>query len=144
MGQRPRRAGSARSRVQRTSRRDELSETGASSAAADRGPDGARSVVVSRQNVLLRFLDHLEEWLIAILIAAATGLIFVAVVHRYGTGVSIDLSKWAARNGIPVLPQLLKSVYSFFASLDLSWAQELCIYMFIWMAKFGAAYGVRT
>ena len=28
--------------------------------------------------------------------------------------------------------------------IDLSWAQELCIYMFIWMAKFGAAYGVRT
>jgi C4-dicarboxylate transporter, DctM subunit len=30
------------------------------------------------------------------------------------------------------------------AALDVSWAQELCIYMFIWMAKFGAAYGVRT
>ena len=29
-------------------------------------------------------------------------------------------------------------------TLNLSWAQELCIYMFIWMAKFGAAYGVRT
>ena len=28
--------------------------------------------------------------------------------------------------------------------MDVSWAQELCIYMFIWMAKFGAAYGVRT
>ena len=28
--------------------------------------------------------------------------------------------------------------------LNLSWAQELCIYMFVWMAKFGAAYGVRT
>ena len=27
---------------------------------------------------------------------------------------------------------------------NLSWAQELCIYMFVWMAKFGAAYGVRT
>src|SRR5678809_1633432 len=27
---------------------------------------------------------------------------------------------------------------------DRSWAQELCIYMFVWMAKFGAAYGVRT
>ena len=26
----------------------------------------------------------------------------------------------------------------------MGWAQELCIYMFIWMAKFGAAYGVRT
>jgi C4-dicarboxylate transporter DctQ subunit len=29
-------------------------------------------------------------------------------------------------------------------SWDLSWAQELCIFMFVWMAKFGAAYGVRT
>jgi C4-dicarboxylate transporter DctQ subunit len=28
--------------------------------------------------------------------------------------------------------------------IDMSWAQELCIYMFVWMAKFGAAYGVRT
>src|SRR5206468_826570 len=28
--------------------------------------------------------------------------------------------------------------------LHVSWAQELCIYMFVWMAKFGAAYGVRT
>ena len=27
--------------------------------------------------------------------------------------------------------------------IDLSWAQELCIFMFVWMAKFGAAYGVR-
>ena len=26
---------------------------------------------------------------------------------------------------------------------SVSWAQELCIYMFVWMAKFGAAYGVR-
>jgi C4-dicarboxylate transporter DctQ subunit len=57
---------------------------------------------------------------------AATLLIFVAVVHRYASG-------WA----IPgVQDALLK--------IDLSWAQELCIYMFVWMAKFGAAYGVRT
>jgi TRAP-type C4-dicarboxylate transport system permease small subunit len=121
-----------------------LSEIGASSTAADREPNGSRSVVLSRQNILLRALDHLEEWLIAALIAAATGLIFIAVVHRYGTGLSIDLSKWTAAHGIPVLPQLLKTIYLWFASLDLSWAQELCIYMFIWMAKFGAAYGVRT
>src|ERR1700759_3173000 len=144
MGQRPRRAGSARPRVQRTSRRDELSEIGASSTAADREPGGSRSVVLPGQNILLRALDHLEEWLIAALIAAATGLIFIAVVRRYGTGLSIDLSKWAAARGIPVLPGLFKSIYLWFASLDLSWAQELCIYMFIWMAKFGAAYGVRT
>jgi C4-dicarboxylate transporter DctQ subunit len=74
----------------------------------------------------LKFLDHLEEWLIAILMGAATLLIFVAVVHRYAAGAAIP----------GVQDALLK--------IDLSWAQELCIYMFVWMAKFGAAYGVRT
>jgi len=74
--------------------------------------------------MLLRILDRLEEILIASLIAAATLLIFVAVVHRYAAG-------------IPLL-------YPLVAPIHLSWAQELCIYMFVWMAKFGAAYGVRT
>ena len=73
---------------------------------------------------LLRILDRLEEILIASLMAAATLLIFVAVVHRYGTGVPF--------------------LYPYFIQLHISWAQELCIYMFVWMAKFGAAYGVRT
>jgi len=94
--------------------------------------------------VFNRALDHLEEWLIASLIAAATALIFAAVLHRYGTGVSIDLSKWLAARGVPILPGILREIYSWLAALDVSWAQELCIYMFIWMAKFGAAYGVRT
>ena len=76
--------------------------------------------------------------------AGATALIFVAVLHRYGAGVSIDLAKWATTHGIPVVPTVLRAIYSWLASLDLSWAQELCIFMFIWMAKFGAAYGVRT
>jgi C4-dicarboxylate transporter DctQ subunit len=75
---------------------------------------------------MLRILDHLEESLIAFLMCAATLLIFVAVLHRYAAGVSI-----------PVVQDVL-------LKLHLSWAQELCIYMFIWMAKFGAAYGVRT
>ena len=74
----------------------------------------------------MKFLDHLEEWLIAFLMGAATLLIFVAVMHRYAAGLAIP----------GVQDALLK--------LDLSWAQELCIYMFVWMAKFGAAYGVRT
>jgi C4-dicarboxylate transporter, DctQ subunit len=39
--------------------------------------------------------------------------------------------------GIPFLYPLLFPI-------NLSWAQELCIYMFVWVAKFGAAYGVRT
>ncbi len=94
--------------------------------------------------MFLRALDHLEEWLIATLIAAATALIFVAVLHRYGTGASIDLAKWGEAHGVPLVPVVLRAIYSWLASLDLSWAQELCIYMFIWMAKFGAAYGVRT
>ena len=46
--------------------------------------------------------------------ALATLITFGAVVMRYSTGSGI------------------------------SWAQELTIYLFIWMAKFGAAYGVRT
>src|ERR1700690_1876164 len=91
-----------------------------------------------------RALDHLEERLIATLIAAATALIFVSVLHRYGTGVSINLSKWAAAHGVPFVPEILKDIYLWLAALDLSWAQELLIFFFIWMAKFGAAYGVGT
>ena len=74
----------------------------------------------------LKLLDHLEEAIIAFLIGAATLLIFVAVLHRYAAGAHIPV----------VQDALLK--------IDLSWSQELCIYMFVWMAKFGAAYGVRT
>ncbi|MGY3544783.1 C4-dicarboxylate transporter DctM subunit [Bradyrhizobium sp. USDA 4472] len=94
--------------------------------------------------VLNQLLNHLEEWLIATLIAAATGLIFIAVVHRYGAGESINLSRWAAAHGLTWLASASMAVFTFMSELDLSWAQELCIYMFIWMAKFGAAYGVRT
>jgi C4-dicarboxylate transporter, DctM subunit len=94
--------------------------------------------------VLNSALNHLEEWLIATLIAAATGLIFVAVIHRYGTGASIDVARWATAHGLTWFAAISMAVFSFLSELDLSWAQELCIYMFIWMAKFGAAYGVRT
>ncbi len=75
---------------------------------------------------MLKFLDHLEEWLIAILMGAATTIIFVAVLHRYSSGLPIP------------------GVQDWLIGINMSWAQELCIYMFVWMAKFGAAYGVRT
>jgi C4-dicarboxylate transporter, DctM subunit len=94
--------------------------------------------------VLSRLLDHLEEWLIATLIAAATLLIFFAVVHRYGTGLSIDVARWATAHGLTIIAAVFQGIFSWLSSLDVSWAQELTIYMFIWMAKFGAAYGVRT
>ncbi|MDE2378548.1 MAG: TRAP transporter large permease subunit [Bradyrhizobium sp.] len=94
--------------------------------------------------VINRVLDHLEEWLIATLIAAATALIFFAVVHRYGTGLSIDVARWASARGLTFIAVPANAAFTWLAALDVSWAQELCIYMFIWMAKFGAAYGVRT
>lgn len=74
----------------------------------------------------MKVLDHLEEWLITALIGAATLIIFVSVVHRYLAGLEI-----------PGLQDWLLGIH-------LGWAQELTIIMFVWMAKFGAAYGVRT
>ncbi len=73
-----------------------------------------------------RILNHLEELVVTVLMGAATLIIFVSVLHRYLSGVEIPgLQDWLL-------------------SLNFSWAQELCIIMFVWMAKFGAAYGVRT
>ncbi len=64
--------------------------------------------------MLNRVLDHLEEWLILSFMAAATLVTFVSVALRYLFGTGF------------------------------TWSTELTIYLFIWMAKFGAAYGVRT
>ena len=76
--------------------------------------------------MLGKLLDRLEEWLITLLIGAAPLIIFAAVVHRYLSGVAIPgLQDWLLQ-------------------LNFGWAQELCIILFVWMAKFGAAYGVRT
>lgn len=72
----------------------------------------------------MKWLDRLEESLISLLMAAATLVIAMAVLHRFLAGVPV-LQDWIIR-------------------IDVSWAQELCIYMFVWMAKFGAAYGVRA
>jgi C4-dicarboxylate transporter DctQ subunit len=71
-----------------------------------------------------RFLDRLEEWLIAVLMAAATLVIFLSILHRESLRVD--------------------ALWEYSRHIHFSWAQELCIYLFIWMAKFGAAYGVRT
>jgi TRAP-type C4-dicarboxylate transport system permease small subunit len=94
--------------------------------------------------VLDRILDPLEEWIIATLIAAATVITFVAVVHRYGASNSAALATWAKVHGLPWLNIVAERVYLFLTSINLSWAQELATYMFVWMAKFGAALGVRT
>jgi C4-dicarboxylate transporter DctQ subunit len=64
--------------------------------------------------LLNRVLDRLEEWLILSFMAVATLTTFVSVALRYLMGTGF------------------------------TWATELTIYLFIWMAKFGAAYGVRT
>ena len=74
----------------------------------------------------MKALDHLEEWLITFLMGTATLIIFAAVMHRYASGYAIP------------------GVQDWLLGLNFGWAQELCIIMFVWMAKFGAAYGVRT
>ncbi len=74
----------------------------------------------------MKILDHLEEWIITLMMGGATTVIFLSVLHRYGTGLRIPY------------------VQDWLLSLNFSWAQELCIIMFVWMAKFGAAYGVRA
>ena len=74
----------------------------------------------------MKILDHLEEWLITFLMGAATLIIFASVMHRYASGYAIP------------------GVQDWLLSLNFGWTQELCIIMFVWMAKFGAAYGVRT
>jgi C4-dicarboxylate transporter DctQ subunit len=77
----------------------------------------------------MRILDYLEELIIIVLIASATLITFAAVVHRY-----LASTSW--------LPS--GAFQDWLIALNFSWAQELTIIMFVWMAKFGAAYGVRT
>lgn len=91
----------------------------------------------------MRLLDRLEEIFIVVLMAAATLLIFVAVVQRYSLGLTADMIKFARGNDIAWLGAWARSAYMGLRDFNLVWAQELCIYLFVWMAKFGAAYGVR-
>lgn len=72
----------------------------------------------------IHLLDYFEEVLISVLIASATLLIFAAVVQRYAAGTRL--------------------LYPYVFHINLGWAQEACILLFVWMAKVGAAYGVRT
>ena len=72
----------------------------------------------------LKLLDRLEETLIGLLMAIATVVIFVSVVLRFLSSVP--------------------HVQDVAIRLSMTWAQELCIFLFVWMAKFGAAYGVRA
>ena len=94
--------------------------------------------------MLDRILNRLEEVIIVSLIAMATTLTFVAVVHRYGTSNSANLARWASLHNLLLLKYAANWVYTELAAIHLSWANELSTYMFVWMAKFGAALGVRT
>ena len=73
-----------------------------------------------------KLLDRLEEFIIAALMAVATVVIFISVVHRYLSGYEIPL------------------LQDWLLDMNVGWAQEFCIILFVWMAKFGAVYGVRT
>ncbi|HLS42172.1 MAG TPA: TRAP transporter small permease [Paenalcaligenes sp.] len=93
--------------------------------------------------MLLRFLNRFEEIFISLLMVAAVLIIFVAVAQRYSISLLADLVAWSRANGHDQLLLQVRSIYRSVAGVNMLWAQELCIYLFVWMAKFGAAYGVR-
>ena len=92
----------------------------------------------------MRWLDRLEETLIMTLIATATMIVFVAVLHRYSMTTTTSVLSWARTNDHPSIFAGSKAVFNVLRNINLVWAQELTIILFVWMAKFGAAYGVRT
>ncbi len=93
--------------------------------------------------MLMRILDRFEEILISLLMALAVTLIFVAVVHRFSIGFAADAVAFARNHDMPTLMGAARATFKAINSIRLTWAQEACIYLFVWMAKFGAAYGVR-
>ncbi len=93
--------------------------------------------------MFLRILDRFEETFISFLMVAAVLIIFVAVCQRYSVSVLADMVAWSRAQGYESLTGQLRSTYRSVTGINLLWAQELCIYLFVWMAKFGAAYGVR-
>ena len=93
--------------------------------------------------MFMRILDRFEEVLISFLMAAAVVLIFVAVTHRFAIGYTADIVRYSRAHDMPELAAWSRAFYSRINAIKLTWAQEACIYLFIWMAKFGAAYGVR-
>jgi len=93
---------------------------------------------------MLRLLDRIEEVMITTLIAVATLLIFLSVTHRFAIGFAADLVGFARGAEMEALAAFARSLFKTVNGLKMTWAQEACIYLFVWMAKFGAAYGVRS
>jgi len=93
--------------------------------------------------MLMRWLDKFEEHFISLLMMAAVVIIFVAVCQRYSISLLADLVSWSRKNEYLWLLEQSRGAYRSLRAVNLLWAQELCIYLFVWMAKFGAAYGVR-
>ena len=97
-----------------------------------------------QRNSFLRILDRLEETIVSVLLAGATIVIFVAVAQRYGLSGIASVYRWSRAEDMPWLTEATRSLFFAIAYVRMTWAQELCIFMIVWMAKFGAAYGVRT
>lgn len=94
--------------------------------------------------MFLRFLDKFEEIFISLLMIAAVLIIFVSVTQRYSVSLLADMVAWSRAHEYQQMSSMFRSAYRSVVSVNMLWAQELCIYLFVWMAKFGAAYGVRT
>ena len=64
-----------------------------------------------------KLLDRIEEIIIAGLMAVATVVIFISVVHRYASGYEIPV------------------VQDWLLDMNVGWAQEFCIILFVWMTQ---------
>ena len=92
-------------------------------------------------NSLVRVCNHLEEGVIALLLAAMTLVTFVYVVLTNVFTVFYDLGDH--------LPALQRPAYAIGDALlgvaqDMSWSNALTKALFGWLIFFGIAYGVRT
>lgn len=92
----------------------------------------------------MRLLNKLEETIIATLLAGSVVVVLAAVLQRYGLTGVVAVMSWAKANDYDTVEAIARSLVWGITSIRLTWAQELTIFMLIWMAKFGAAYGVRT
>lgn len=87
--------------------------------------------------MLNRIFDHLEEGIIAFLLASMTLVTFTQVVLRY-----LNSTLWPSPSGQFLLENL--PFLQPFPTFHMVWALELTTYLFAWLVLFGMSFGVKV
>src|SRR5699024_10400588 len=77
------------------------------------GPSTVREIGMTSKKVLVHIIDHIEEYICAILLSAFVILLFVQIISRQ------------------------------FFSYSIPWGEELATYMFVWFAYLGAVVAAK-